>query len=114
MARGYAGMRINGTEEWLTADLWPDFAAYERSLDEWIRGRRMIAICSYPLGDGAIRILDVARAHQFAVAKRRGQWEILETPESERLNGSRAKRRPGKTTSEHDSRESCTMSWAPR
>ena len=54
LARGYAGMRINGNEDWLTDDLWPDFAAYERSLDEWIRGRRMIAIGSFPLGEGAI------------------------------------------------------------
>jgi len=95
LARGYAGMRINGTEEWLSDDLWPAFAAYERSLDEWIRGRRMIVICSYPLGDGAIQILDVAQAHQFALAKRRGQWEILETPEfraAERLKSETAAR----------------------
>lgn len=81
LGRGYAAMRINGNEDWLKDDLWPDFAAYERSLDEWIRGRRMIVICSYPLGEGAIQILDVARAHQFALAKRHGQWEVLETPD---------------------------------
>jgi signal transduction histidine kinase len=80
LARGYAGMRINGNEDWLNGDLWRDFAAYERSLDQWIRGLPMIVICSYPLGEGAIQILDVARAHQFALAKRRGEWEVLETP----------------------------------
>jgi len=55
----------------------------------------MIVICSYPLGDGAIQILDVARTHQFALAKRRGQWEILETPEfraAERLKSETAAR----------------------
>lgn len=81
LARGYTGMRINGNEDWLRDDLWPDFAAYERSLDEWISGRPMIVTCSYPLGEGAIQILDVARAHQFALAKRLGEWEVLETPE---------------------------------
>jgi PAS domain S-box-containing protein len=81
LARGYAGMRINGNEDWLRDDLWRDFAAYERSLDEWIRGRPMIVICSYPLREGAIQILEVARAHQFALAKRQGHWEVLETPE---------------------------------
>src|ERR1700681_201102 len=29
----------------------------------------------------AVDVLDVARAHQFTVARRRGQWEFLETPE---------------------------------
>jgi PAS domain S-box-containing protein len=81
LARGYAGMRINGNEDWLGDELWRDFAAYERSLSEWIRGRPLSVICSYPLREGAIQILDVARVHQFALAKRLGQWEILETPE---------------------------------
>ena len=81
LARGYGGMRINGNEDWLSDDSWRDFAAYERSLDEWIRGRRMIVVCSYPLREGAIQILDVAEAHQFALAKRQGHWEVLETPE---------------------------------
>lgn len=81
LARGYAGMRINGNEDWLSDELWPDFAAYERSLHEWVRGRPLIVVCSYPLREGAIQVLDVARAHQFALAKRLGQWEVLETPE---------------------------------
>lgn len=81
LARGYAGMRVNGNEDWLSDELWPDFAAYERSLDEWVKGRPVIVICSYPLREGAIQILDVARTHQFALAKRLGQWEVLETPE---------------------------------
>jgi signal transduction histidine kinase len=80
LTRGHTGMRINGNEDWLDEELWRDFAAYERSLDQWIRGRPMIALCSYPLGEGAIQILDVAHAHQFALARRRGQWEVLETP----------------------------------
>ena len=29
----------------------------------------------------AVDVLDVAQAHQFTVARRRGQWEFLETPE---------------------------------
>ena len=64
----------------MSDELWPDFAAYERSLHEWVRARPIIVLCSYPLREGAIQVLDVARAHQFALAKRLGQWEILETP----------------------------------
>jgi PAS domain S-box-containing protein len=81
LTRGHTGMRANGNEDWLRPDLWPAFAAYERSLDDAIRGRPMVVLCSYPLGEGAIQILDVAREHQFALAKRRGAWEVLETPE---------------------------------
>lgn len=81
LARGYAGMRINGNEDWLSDEVWRDFAAYERSLDEWVRGRPVRVICSYPLREGAAQILDVARSHQFALAKRGAAWEILETPE---------------------------------
>jgi signal transduction histidine kinase len=95
LARGYAGIRINGNEDWLSDDLWRDFAAYERSLDEWIRGRPIIVLCSYPLREGAIQILEVARAHQFALAKRQGQWQVLETPEfraAERIKSETAAR----------------------
>jgi PAS domain S-box-containing protein len=37
-------------------------------------------LCTYPLaGCGATEILDVVRTHQFAVTRRQGTWEIIET-----------------------------------
>jgi len=45
----------------------------------------MIAICTYPLGEiKAADLFEVARTHQFAIAKRRGKWEVLETLELKR------------------------------
>ena len=42
----------------------------------------MLVLCTYSLGASrAVDVLDVSRAHQFTVARRRGQWEFLETPE---------------------------------
>ncbi|MEA2942439.1 MAG: hypothetical protein QOD09_2968 [Bradyrhizobium sp.] len=42
----------------------------------------MIVLCTYSLhASRAVDILDVARAHQFTVARRKGNWELLETPE---------------------------------
>ena len=39
-------------------------------------------LCTYPLAaSGAAEILDVARTHQFAMAKRHGNWEVIETSE---------------------------------
>ena len=40
----------------------------------------MTLLCTYPLArSGAAEILDVARTHQFAIARRRGDWEVIET-----------------------------------
>jgi C4-dicarboxylate-specific signal transduction histidine kinase len=37
-------------------------------------------LCTYPLAAcGASEILDVVRTHQFATAKRRGSWDVIET-----------------------------------
>jgi PAS domain S-box-containing protein len=82
LARGYAGMRANCNESWLTKESWADFGRFEKALDEALAGRRMIVLCSYPLADaGAAEILDVVRTHQFAVVRRNNNWEVVETPE---------------------------------
>jgi signal transduction histidine kinase len=42
----------------------------------------MIMLCAYPLAaSSAAEVLDVARIHQFTVARRKGEWEVIETPE---------------------------------
>jgi C4-dicarboxylate-specific signal transduction histidine kinase len=42
----------------------------------------MIALCTYPLENTrAAEVLDVARAHEFTLARRKGRWEWIETPE---------------------------------
>jgi len=39
----------------------------------------MIVLCSYALEKtGAVEVLDIARTHQFAIAKRAGQWQVVE------------------------------------
>jgi hypothetical protein len=82
LARGYAGMRVHGNEAWLTAKDWKNFLAYEEQVNETLANPRMIALCTYPLeARRAGEIFDVAHAHQVAIAKRHGHWEMLETPE---------------------------------
>ena len=79
---GFAGMRANASEAWLEEKDWGDFCAYEERLNDWIAGKRMVVFCSYPLATGgAASVLDVARTHNFAMAKRNGRWEVVETPE---------------------------------
>src|SRR5712671_5022942 len=79
-ARGYAGVRVTGDTAWLEKKDWKDFCEYEESLNEAIANQRLAVLCTYPIAAcGAGEILDVVRTHQFAVAKRRGGWDVIET-----------------------------------
>ena len=81
LARGYAGVRVTGDTAWLEKKDWKDFCEYEETLNESIANQRLAVLCTYPLAAcGAAEILDVARTHQFVIAKRRESWEIIETP----------------------------------
>jgi two-component sensor histidine kinase/PAS domain-containing protein len=44
---GYAGLRTNGNCAWVSQDQWADFQDYEKLVQETVRGRRMICMCSY-------------------------------------------------------------------
>ncbi len=79
-ARGYAGVRVTGDTAWLKTKDWKDFCEYEESLNQAVANQRLAALCTYPLAAcGAAEILDVVRTHQFAVTKRRGSWDVIET-----------------------------------
>jgi DNA-binding CsgD family transcriptional regulator len=78
-ARGYSGMRANGNTAWLERKDWKRFEDYEATLNEAMAQKPMILICSYDVKRcGAVEVLDVARSHQFAIAKRLGKWEVIE------------------------------------
>jgi PAS domain S-box-containing protein len=82
LANGYAGMRVSGNTSWIHEKDWREFREYEKELDLLIAGQRMIVLCTYPLAaSSAAEILDVARTHQIAAARRRGTWELVETTE---------------------------------
>ncbi len=75
-------MRVSGSAFWLEKKDWRDFNAYEKDLNESITEKPMTCLCSYPMAaSGVAEVLDVARTHQFAVARRKGNWEVVETPE---------------------------------
>jgi DNA-binding CsgD family transcriptional regulator len=85
LAKGYEGMRVSGNAFWLRTNYWKEFCAYEHELDQSLAGEKMIVMCSYALrAIRAVDILDVARAHQFTIARRNGEWEFMETPELKR------------------------------
>jgi two-component sensor histidine kinase len=45
--RGYEGLRTNGNCAWIAAEQWSSFQSYEEGVQELVRGRRMICLCSY-------------------------------------------------------------------
>jgi PAS domain S-box-containing protein len=82
LARGYDGMRVSGDTFWLAEKDWNDFFAYEKQLNASITDQPMTVLCTYPLAkSGAGEVLDVVQSHQFAIARRQGKWEVIETPE---------------------------------
>ena len=79
-ARGYTGMRVTGDTTWLSKKDWGHFCDYEDGLNEVIGNQSLAVLCTYPLATcGAPEILDVVRTHQFVLARRHGNWDIVET-----------------------------------
>jgi len=82
LSRGYQGIRVTGNTAWLEQKQWREFMEYEAELNRGISDHPMLVLCTYPLTScGASEFLDVTGTHQFAVAKRRGRWEVVETPQ---------------------------------
>jgi PAS domain S-box-containing protein len=81
LSRGFVGMRVNGSPAWLEATNAQALRKFEAEVDQLFPHERIIASCTYPIGSSrADFLLDVARNHQFAIARRHGIWEIVETP----------------------------------
>jgi PAS domain S-box-containing protein len=86
-ARGFEGLRLSGNTFWLEKIHWDDFAAYEGAVNNVIADYNMIALCTYSLEKcGAPEIVDVISTHQFALVKREGRWETIESAERRRLD----------------------------
>src|SRR5260370_25721618 len=82
LARGFVGMRVNGSPAWLETINGKELRKFEAEVDQLFPHERIIASCTYPIGSSrADFLLDVARNHQFAIARRHGIWDIVETPE---------------------------------
>jgi len=80
LSAGYDGIRVTGSTGWLHTREWADFWKYEAALNESIVDQRMTVLCTYPLvGSDGCDILDVTHTHQSAIAKRGGDWEVIET-----------------------------------
>ena len=79
-ARGYAGVRLTGDTSWVTKKDWLPFCELEDDINEVFGSHRLAVLCTYSLAAcGANEILDAVRTHQFALARRQGNWVVIET-----------------------------------
>jgi signal transduction histidine kinase/ActR/RegA family two-component response regulator len=82
LAAGFSGLRVTGNATFIKSrEEWCAFENYEARVTETFAGRRIIALCSYHLDmtDGR-EVLDIVRNHQFAIARREGDWQRIENP----------------------------------
>src|SRR4051794_33090668 len=80
LQRGFAGLRSTGNTFWLERVHWDSFLAYEAKVTAAFARRRVIALCTYCLEKcTASDVLDVVRTHQFALIRRLGAWELIES-----------------------------------
>ncbi|HEX2572890.1 MAG TPA: MEDS domain-containing protein, partial [Polyangia bacterium] len=80
LAEGYPGLRVTGNTYWLEREDWTSFMEYEQKVNQTFRHHRVLAMCSYCLdrchSEG---ILDVVQHHEFALVRRHGSWELIES-----------------------------------
>ena len=85
LTNSYSGLRLSSNTAWLKKKDRSAFTEYEGDVNAFIEGRRILALCTYPLARStASEILVVARMHQFAMARRNKKWAIVETAHSKR------------------------------
>jgi PAS domain-containing protein len=84
--RGFAGLRLTGNAFWFESPEWHGFMEYEATVDTIFGQHRILAICTYSLPRcGALQIMDVISNHAFALVKRTGKWEVIQSVERKKV-----------------------------
>ncbi|MGA7972157.1 MAG: MEDS domain-containing protein [Pseudolabrys sp.] len=83
---GYEGLRL-ASNAWSATGEWQQYYAFQQELVAALSGRSILALGTYDLGARrAVEVLDVVRLHHLTVARRRGDWQFMETPELTQAN----------------------------
>lgn len=78
--KGYDGLRLTGNTFWLEKEDWNDFNEYEQEVTRVLGNYEIIAFCTYSLEKCSIEeIIDVVSSHQFAIIRRGGKWNLIES-----------------------------------
>jgi DNA-binding CsgD family transcriptional regulator len=84
--RGLDGLRISGSA-WVAASERGQYFEFRRELARAIGDDPLLTLGAYELGvSRGVDVLDVARFHHLTVARRRGEWQFVETPELKQAN----------------------------
>jgi PAS domain S-box-containing protein len=90
LTNGYNGLRLNEHTFWLKKEDWNDFINYEEEINIIIENYPIIALCNYALDKcNATEIISVVSNHQFALIKKEGKWERIESSKLKRAEEKR-------------------------
>ncbi len=79
LAGGYQGLRIAGNASFLKREDWEAFMDYESRMNKAIKGRRIVALCSYNLRHAkATDVFEVTRNHQHTIGRDGSKWEVVD------------------------------------
>jgi PAS domain S-box-containing protein len=78
LAEGYSGLRIAGNRGLLMPGDWSTVLEYERAVTERFSGRRIVALCSYALGQCDERqVSQVLHAHHCVFKRSDADWQVV-------------------------------------
>lgn len=78
---GYNGLRIAGNTSFLKPGDWSTFIEYEQAVTAHFTSRRIVALCSYALGQrNDQQISEVLHAHHVAVQGADADWQWVAPP----------------------------------
>jgi signal transduction histidine kinase len=87
--RGFDGLRVTGSAFWLESPEWHGFMEYEATVNAVFQKHRKLAICTYSQSKcDALQIMDVISNHAFALVKRAGKWEVIQSAERRKVEAS--------------------------
>jgi len=85
LKNGFDGLRLSGNTSWMEKTDWDYFVDYEEEIDRIPGNYRMIALCTYSLDRcNPSGIIDVMVNHQFALIKKKGEWQKIESSRSKK------------------------------
>lgn len=81
LARGFDGIRAFGDVFWIEPLFSKSIYFLEKQLHNLVTDLPAIILCAYPLEKfGGGQVFDMLQAHQFAVSRTQGRWELIEIP----------------------------------
>ncbi|MEW6001600.1 MAG: PAS domain S-box protein [Nitrospirota bacterium] len=79
LSEGYEGMRVSGNRAWLEKKDRESFSDHEEEINS-LNKYRIIFLCTYQLDKcGAPEVIEVVSHHQFALIRREGKRQFIET-----------------------------------